>query len=213
MVEELRKDSVNPDDEEKNEREMKENNAVDEVEETKENNQVTDQENIKEVSDSESEQQVQDDHSELKEQLEQVQKEKDEFYEQMLRIKAEYENYKRRTQKERAADLKYKSQDLVNEILPVLDNFERALAVEETDATKGIIEGITMVRDQLMNALNSQGVEVIETVGKEFDPNLHHAVMQEEDEEKESNIITEEMQKGYMLKDRVIRAAMVKVNK
>lgn len=131
----------------------------------------------------------------------------------MLRIQAEYDNFKKRTQKERIAERKYKAQDLANELLPVMDNFERALQVESTEETKSIIEGISMVYNQLKEALKSQGVEEIEAEGNPFDPNLHHAVMQVEDEEQESNIVVEELQKGYILNDRVIRPAMVKVNK
>ncbi|HLQ74030.1 MAG TPA: nucleotide exchange factor GrpE [Bacillota bacterium] len=147
------------------------------------------------------------------EEFQALKEEKDELYERMLRVQAEYDNYKRRTQKERTSDLKYKSQDLATELLPALDNFERALQVEETEETKGIIEGITMVYNQLIEALKSQGVDVIETENEPFDPNLHHAVMQDENENIESNIVVEELQKGYILKDRVIRPAMVKVNK
>src|SRR5699024_12377544 len=101
----------------------------------------------------------------------------------------------------------------IYELLPAIDNFERALQVEVTGETANFVEGMEMVYRQFKDALTNQGVEEIETVGKEFDPNIHHAVMQVEDEEKDSNIIVEELQKGYMLKDRVIRPAMVKVNK
>lgn len=142
-----------------------------------------------------------------------LKKEKDDLFDRLLRVQAEYENFKKRTQKEREAERKYKAQDLVNDILPVLDNFERALQVEKTEETSSLIEGISMVHRQLLDALKNNGVEMIETEGKQFDPNLHHAVMQVEDESYESNQIVEELQKGYMLKDRVIRPAMVKVNK
>src|SRR5699024_8318924 len=114
---------------------------------------------------------------------------------------------------ERADERKYKSQDLANELLPVLDNFERALQVEVNDENKSIIEGITMVYNQFVEAFKSQGIEEIDTVDKPFDPNLHHAVMQVENEEYESNTVVEELQKGYKFKERVIRPAMVKVNK
>lgn len=149
----------------------------------------------------------------LEEKLTKLQQEKDDLYNKLLRIQAEYDNFKKRTQKEKQSELKYKSQDIVNELLPAIDNFERALQVEVSDETASFVEGMTMVYRQIKDALKSQGVEEIESVGKEFDPNIHHAVMQVEDEEQESNIILEEMQKGYMLKDRVIRPAMVKVNK
>jgi len=142
-----------------------------------------------------------------------LQQEKDQIYNKMLRLQAEYDNFKKRTQKEKQSELKYKAQDVVNELLPAIDNFERALQVEVTGETANFVEGMEMVYRQFKDALINQGVEEIETVGKEFDPNIHHAVMQVEDEEKDSNIIVEELQKGYMLKDRVIRPAMVKVNK
>ncbi len=139
--------------------------------------------------------------------------EKDEVYNRLLRLQAEYDNFKKRSQKEKEADRKYKSQDLINELLPALDNFERALQVEVTETNSSLIDGITMVYRQLQDALKSQGVEVIDSEGQSFDPNLHHAVMQMEDDEKEPNTVVEELQKGYMLKDRVVRPAMVKVNK
>ncbi|RKQ37835.1 nucleotide exchange factor GrpE [Oceanobacillus halophilus] len=150
---------------------------------------------------------------ESEEKIQSLQKEKDETYQRLVRLQAEFDNYKKRTLKEREADRKYKSQDLVNELLPAIDNFERALQVEVTDETKNLFDGITMVYRQLLDALQSQGVEIIESEGKEFDPNIHHAVMQVEDESIDSNTVVEELQKGYMLKDRVIRPSMVKVNK
>ncbi|MFC2948402.1 nucleotide exchange factor GrpE [Virgibacillus sediminis] len=149
----------------------------------------------------------------LKKEIEQLRQDKEEARDRVLRLQAEFDNFKKRTQKEKEAARKYKSEELVNELLPALDNFERALQVEVTEATSSLVDGITMVYRQLVDALASQGVEVIETEGKEFDPNLHHAVMQTEDENVGSNIIVEELQKGYMLKDKVIRPAMVKVNK
>jgi molecular chaperone GrpE len=142
-----------------------------------------------------------------------LQTEKDELYQKLLRVQAEYDNYRKRTQRERAADLQYKSQTLVTELLPVVDNFERALQVESTDGeAKPFIEGIEMVYRQLIAALKKESVEVIATVGEAFDPNIHQAVMQVENDQYESNIVVEEMQRGYKLKDRVIRPAMVKVN-
>lgn len=149
----------------------------------------------------------------VQKEIESLQQEKEEMYQKMLRLQAEFDNFKKRSQKEKEADRKYKSQDIINDLLPAIDNFERALQVEEAEATSGLVEGITIVYRQLLDALKSNGVEAVESIGKEFDPTLHHAVMQIEDEELESNTVVEEMQKGYMLKDRVIRPAMVKVNK
>lgn len=149
----------------------------------------------------------------VQKEMEALKQEKDELYDRLLRLQAEFDNFKKRSQKEKEVDRKYKSQDLVNELLPAVDNFERALQVEVTEETSSLIDGITMVYQQFKDALQSQGVEEIEAKGNVFDPNLHHAVMQVEEEEVESNTVVEELQKGYMLKDRVIRPAMVKVNK
>ncbi|MBC5638789.1 nucleotide exchange factor GrpE [Ornithinibacillus sp. BX22] len=150
--------------------------------------------------------------TELEAELAKVQQEKEELYQRLLRTQAEFDNYKKRSIKEREAERKYKAQDLVTELLPAIDNFERALQVETTDANKNLLDGISMVYRQLVDALKSQGVEPIEAIGKEFDPNIHQAVMQVEEEGFEPNTVVEELQKGYMMKDRVIRPAMVKVN-
>lgn len=150
---------------------------------------------------------------ELKEKITHLEAEYEKTYDRMLRIQAEFDNYKKRTQREKAAERKYRSQDLATQLLPALDNFERALAIEATEETKSILEGISMVYEQIKEALKSEGIEEIEAVGKEFDPNLHHAVMQVEEEDQASNTVVEVLQKGYQLKDRVIRPAMVKVNK
>ncbi|MFD2657221.1 nucleotide exchange factor GrpE [Gracilibacillus thailandensis] len=147
------------------------------------------------------------------EEFKKLQQEKNELQDRLLRVQAEYDNFRKRTKKEKEADLKYKSQSVVTELLPVLDNFERALQVEiEDKAAKGVVEGLEMVYRQLKTVLENEGVTEIETDGQTFDPNIHQAVMQVEEEGYESNQIVETMQKGYQLKDRVIRPAMVKVN-
>jgi molecular chaperone GrpE len=133
--------------------------------------------------------------------------------EKMLRLSAEYDNFRKRTQREKAADLKYKAQDLATDLVPVVDNFERALqAKPDEKSVDSFYEGMQMIYRQLMQALNQAGVEEIETEGATFDPNFHQAVMQVEDEQYDSQAIVETLQKGYRLKDRVIRPAMVKVN-
>src|SRR5699024_5915783 len=114
---------------------------------------------------------------ELQNEVTRLSKEKEDAQARVLRVQAEFDNFKKRSQREKEADLKYKSQDLVNELLPAMDNFERAMQVEVTEATAGLVEGITMVYNQLKAALKSQGVEEIEAVGKMFDPNLHNGVM------------------------------------
>jgi molecular chaperone GrpE len=130
-----------------------------------------------------------------------------------LRLQADFDNFRRRTRLDIEAGEKYKAQKLVTELLPVLDNFERGLKVgADNEQTKTLLQGMEMVYRSLVDALKKEGVEPIEAVGKEFDPNFHQAVMQGEDENFGSNIVTDEFQKGYMLKDRLIRPAMVKVN-
>lgn len=191
-------------------------------EETKEEMEQTDQTIITEQPDDDGDTSMENNHDalkstareqELEEEAEQLRTEKDKMFDQLARIQAEYDNFKKRTQKEKQASQKYKAQELVSALLPVIDNFERALKTQVSDDAAGFVEGMEMVYRQLLEALKNEGVSEIESVGKEFDPNMHHAVMQAEDENYDSNIIVEELQKGYILKDKVIRPAMVKVNK
>lgn len=145
--------------------------------------------------------------------LEKLEEEKDDLYQRLLRVQAEYDNFRKRTQKEKEADRKYQSQSMITELLPIVDNFERALNTEVQDeSAKQFIEGMNMVYRQLTDVLKKEGVEEIETTGAAFDPYLHQAVMQVEDDNYAANTVVEELQKGYKLKDRVIRPAMVKVN-
>jgi len=131
----------------------------------------------------------------------------------VLRAQADFDNFRRRTRLDQEAAQKYRAQSLVSEIIPALDNFERALQIEaDNDQTKSLLQGMNMVYNQLIQALQNEGVEAIKSVGEQFDPHIHQAVMQVEDESFESNTVIEELQKGYKLKDRVIRPAMVKVN-
>jgi molecular chaperone GrpE len=130
-----------------------------------------------------------------------------------LRLQADFDNFRRRTRLDIEAGEKYKAQKLVTELLPALDNFERALQIEaDNEQSRSLLQGMEMVYRSLIDALKKEGVEPIEAVGKEFDPNFHQAVMQGEDENFGSNIVSAEFQKGYMLKDRVIRPSMVQVN-
>ena len=131
----------------------------------------------------------------------------------ILRMQADFENSRRRARLDLEATEKYKSQGLITELLPAIDNFERALKMEaDNEQAKSLLQGMEMVYRSLLDTLKKEGAEQIETVGKEFDPHLHQAIMQVEDENFGSNIVVEEFQKGYILKDRVIRPAMVKVN-
>jgi len=131
----------------------------------------------------------------------------------ILRMQADFENSRRRARLDLEATEKYKSQGLITELLPAIDNFERALKMDaDNDQAKSLLQGMEMVYRSLIDTLKKEGAEQIEAVGKEFDPHLHQAIMQVEDENFGSNIVVEEFQKGYILKDRVIRPAMVKVN-
>lgn len=146
-------------------------------------------------------------------QIAELQAKLDETENKMLRAQADFDNFRRRSRLDQEAAQKYRAQSLVSEILPALDNFERALQIEASnDQTKSLLQGMNMVYNQLVQALQNEGVETIKSVGEQFDPHLHQAVMQVEDENYDSNTVIEELQKGYRLKDRVIRPAMVKVN-
>ena len=129
------------------------------------------------------------------------------------KVFADMENLKRRLQNEHQNHLKFALQSFIEELLPVLDNFERSLNVKEpSEEVQSFLKGNQMIYNQLMGILEKNGVEVIEAAGKEFDPNVHQAVMMVSDENFESGVVVEELQKGYKLKDRVIRASLVKVN-
>ena len=143
-------------------------------------------------------------------------KEKDKFEQQiedltdrLKRNMAEFDNFRKRTEKEKSSMYIIGAKDIVEKILPVVDNFERGLAqAPEDDA---FADGMKMIYKQLISTLNDLGVQPIEAVGKEFDPNFHNAVMHVEDEEAGENIVVEEFQKGYTYKDFVVRHSMVKV--
>ncbi|HHC6364356.1 TPA: nucleotide exchange factor GrpE [Staphylococcus aureus] len=137
----------------------------------------------------------------------------DENEEKYLRLYAEFENYKRRIQKENEINKTYQVQRVLTDILPAIDNIERALQIEGDDETfKSLQKGVQMVHESLINALKDNGLEVIKTEGEAFDPNIHQAVVQDDNPDFKSGEITQELQKGYKLKDRVLRPSMVKVN-
>lgn len=130
-----------------------------------------------------------------------------------LRLRADYDNLARRTRLDREAAEKYRAQSLLTELLPVLDNLDRALQVEVvSEEAASLYKGVDMVYQQLVAATAKEGLEVIVAEGESFDPNIHQAVMQEQDSEKEAGTVLRELQKGYQLKDRVLRPAMVSVN-
>lgn len=151
--------------------------------------------------------------SELEEQIAKLKEELEEKENRLLRIQADFDNYRKRTRNEIANLEKYQSQDLAVDLLTTVDNFERALNTDVTsDEANSLLQGMEMVYRGMLDVFKKHGIEPIESVGKPFDPHFHHAVMQEHNEEYEENVVLEEFQKGYILKDRVIRPAMVKVN-
>ena len=135
--------------------------------------------------------------------------EKAELQDRLLRRQADFENFRRRVDRDRSDFLQYAGMEFVREILPILDDFERALKVECVDA--GYAKGIELIYTRFDEALKKMGLEPMETVGKTFDPNLHQAVERVETERAEDQTILAEFQKGYNFKGRLLRPAMVKV--
>lgn len=146
----------------------------------------------------------------LKKELESKEKELSGYIDLAQRIKAEFENYKKRTMKEKDQLYTDITGDIVFKLLPVIDNLERAASSDTTDAGS-ISEGLKMILKQFKDILGKEGVQEIEAMGKEFDPNYHDAVMHVEDESQGAGVIVEVFQKGYKIKDKVIRHSMVKV--
>ncbi|WP_145382359.1 nucleotide exchange factor GrpE [Staphylococcus epidermidis] len=168
------------------------------------------------ASDSEnnSEESIKDEESESQDtKIKELEKLANDNEEKYLRLYAEFENYKRRIQKENQINATYKAQGVLTDILPSIDNIERALQIEGDDESfKSLQKGVQMVHESLLRALKDNGLEEILAEGKEFDPNLHQAVIQDDNPDFKSGEVTQELQKGYKLKDRVLRPSMVKVN-
>ena len=136
----------------------------------------------------------------------------EELTDKVKRQMAEFDNFRKRTEKEKSQMYEIGAKDIIEKILPVVDNFERGIAaVPEEEKSNPFAEGMEKIYKQLMTTLEEIGVKPIEAVGQEFDPDFHNAVMHVEDEEVGENIITEEFQKGYLYRDSVVRHSMVKV--
>ena len=132
-----------------------------------------------------------------------------EYKEMLQRLQAEFENYRKRVEKETTVFKQYAVADVVNKLLPLLDSFE--LALSKVDKKDDTVKGFELIYAQLFDILEKQGLRQISSVGEQFDPTKHEALLQEEGEEKD--IVLEELQKGYMIHDRVIRPARVKISK
>jgi len=133
----------------------------------------------------------------------------------LVRLQAEFENYKKRMAREKAEFLKFATEGLLLEFLPILDNLERAIASARAEAVnrEAVVAGIDMVARLFRATLEKAGVKPMEAVGKPFDPSLYQAVAQVESPDGQDNVVVEEIQKGYLLEGRVLRAAMVKVSR
>ena len=136
----------------------------------------------------------------------------EELTDRLQRSMAEFDNFRKRTEKEKAAMFEVGARDIIERILPVVDNFERGLAaIPEEEKASPFADGMEKIYKQLIKALEEAGVKPIEAVGKPFDPNFHNAVMHIEDESLGENIVSQELQKGYIYRDTVVRHSMVQV--
>ncbi|MCQ4923759.1 nucleotide exchange factor GrpE [Tissierella carlieri] len=170
----------------------------------KENSEVIEEDICKE--------EIEETSKDLEEALESKDKELEELNNKLLRLQADFINFRKRAEKEKESTISYALESFVCNLLPIIDNFQRAME-SENDKENNFYKGIEMIYQQLMKALNENGVEQIKSLGESFDPNFHHAVFMEESDDYEEGKITEVLQNGYILKDRVIRPSMVKVAK
>lgn len=144
---------------------------------------------------------------------EELKKQAEESYNRLLRMQADFDNYKKRVAKEREDMYANALETIVGQLLPVVDNMERAAAAFRNDQLdEKYISGVEMVCKQLVDVLEKNGVKEIEALGKDFDPNIHHAVMQAPGEDEDENKVKEVFQKGYVLGNKVIRPTLVKVS-
>lgn len=136
----------------------------------------------------------------------------EELNDRLMRNLAEFENYRKRTEKEKSMMFEMGAKDIIEKVLPVIDNFERGLnTISDEEREGAFAKGIEAIYKQLLQTLESAGVKQIDALGKEFDPNFHNAVMHEDNDEVGENIIVEEFQKGYIYRETVVRHSMVKV--
>ena len=149
----------------------------------------------------------------LEARLEAKEKEAQDNYDRFLRLSAEFENFKKRMEKEKNDAYKFGTENLIKELLPVLDNLERAIDHGEAKDPQGLLEGVDMTLKGFLTALEKIGVSPVDASGKEFDPNLHEAVMVQEDAHHPAGTVLTQLQKGYTLHSRLIRPAMVVVSK
>jgi molecular chaperone GrpE len=149
----------------------------------------------------------------LQSEVERLQTLADDSQQRFLRTQADFDNYRKRTLKEKEDFAKYASSKLITELLPIIDNFDRAIAAAGDSAEiESFAKGVNMIFRQLEGVLKAEGLETMDSVGQPFNPEFHQAIMQVESDEHEEGIVVEEVQRGYKLKDKVLRPAMVKVS-
>ena len=169
-------------------------------------NKELENENIEDVV---KEDEVQDDSQEVTNDSSDDEKYQD-LMDKFMRLQADFANYKRRTEAQKTEFVELGVKKVVNDLLPVLDNFERALdSIEEKDST---YDGILMIKNQLTDVLKKEGIVEMKALGEEFDPTYHHAVLTEDSDEYDSGYVIEVLQKGYLINDKTLRPAMVKVS-
>jgi len=144
-------------------------------------------------------------------QLEEKDKLIQEQMDRVKRLQADFDNFRRRTRQEKEELSAIVSQNLIKELLPLLDNFERALVADVTNESSALRDGVEMIYKQFFATLEKNGLEAIDAVGQKFDPNFHEAIMRAADETQEDDTVVEELQRGYSVRGRVIRPSMVKV--
>ncbi|WP_246281069.1 nucleotide exchange factor GrpE [Saccharibacillus qingshengii] len=150
---------------------------------------------------------------ELQERVQALTAQSEEYMQRLARSQADFDNFRKRTIREKEELGKYASSKLISELVPVIDNFSRALdTTPEGENAESFVKGVKMIYRQFENVLQAEGLTAMETVGQPFNPEFHQAVMTVESDEFEEGIVVEELQKGYMLKDKVLRPAMVKVS-
>lgn len=145
--------------------------------------------------------------------IEALQREKDALQDRLLRTAAEFDNYRKRMDRERRDLAEYAAADVIKDLLPILDNFERALQAPATPETDAVRKGIELIHKQMLDLLKKRGVTPIEARGADFDPNFHQAVIHETSADHRDGEVMQELQRGYLLGDRLLRPAMVKVAK
>ena len=199
-------------DKEKIEEEINENNATQDVDDSKDDKlDEVHSENNEEDADTEEEDTKETEEDILKEEIKTLKEEK-------IRVLAEMENLRKRFEREKIDSIKYGSVNFARDILSPGDNLERALSAineeeERPQSIKNLIEGLLMVKKELSTALEKNGIEKIDTLNKKFDPNLHQAMMEIENNDLDEGVVVQEIQTGYMMHDRLLRPAMVGVSK